>query len=392
MTIYLDNSATTKVRDEVAEAMQPYLTDKWGNPSSIHKLGRQSRGGVEVARQQVARLMGATPQEIYFTPCGTYSNNVALLGRARYVEENNLGRHLITTCIEHSSSLGPARYLESRGWKVTYVHVDGEGFIDTDELATSITPQTSMISIMFANNEVGTVQPVERIAEIARARNIYFHTDAVQVTGKLPIDVSKIAADTMSISGHKYHAPKGIGVLFVRKGVQVLPLMFGGGQEHGLFPGTENLANIVAIGKASELALAELNENTDRLRRIQKNMIDVLTNGTTAKLTGAHDLDRRIPGHVSLIVEGAIGEELVIDADFKGICISSVSACSQAGHDPSHVLSCIGLPREQVLGSARITAGHFNTEEECARAADVLREVIVKRVNKRAAAATAAKA
>lgn len=383
MAIYLDNSATTRVRDEVAEAMRPFLTDKWGNPSSIHKLGRESRGAVEVARRQVAKLMGANPDEIYFTPCGTYSNNVALLGRARFVEENNLGRHLITTCIEHSSSLGPAKHLASKGWKVTYVHVDSEGFIDMDELRQAITAETSIMSLMLANNEIGTVQPIEEVAKIARAHNIFFHSDAVQASGKIPIDLSQVPADSMAISGHKYHAPKGIGILYVRKGVEVLPLMFGGGQERGLFPGTENLGNIVAIGKASEIAFNELDANQAKLRRIQKMMIERLTDGTGARLSGAQDLTKRIPGHISLIVEGALGEELVMDADFKGICISSVSACSQAGHDPSHVLSCIGYPKEQVLGSARITAGSFNTEEECAKAAETLREIIIKRVSKR---------
>ncbi len=382
MSVYLDNSATTRIRDEVIEAMQPYLCDKWGNPSSIHRMGRQARAAIDTARQQVADLIGANAAEIYFTPGGTYSNNVAILGRARYVEENQLGRHLITSCIEHSSGLGPSRHLESHGWKVSYLHVDKEGFVDLDELRDSITPETSIISLMYANNEVGTVQPIEEIANIAQERNIFYHTDAVQAAGKIALDVRTLPAQTMSLSGHKFHAPKGIGILYVRKEAQMLPIIFGGGQERGVFPGTENLASIVAIGKAAELAAEHLEENSKRLRRIQEIMIRKLTAVDCVKLTGAQDLNRRIPGHVSVIVQGTIGEQLVNDADFKGICISSVSACSSSGMDPSHVLSCIGFPREEVMGSARITAGYFNTIEECEKAAQVLSQLFVKRAVK----------
>lgn len=386
MSVYLDNSATTRVRQEVIDAMTPFYSDKWGNPSSIHRMGRQARTAVETARQQVAQLIGADPKEIHFTPCGTYSNNAALLGRARYVEEKGLGRHLLTSCIEHSSGLGPSRHLESRGWKVTYLHVDQEGFVDLKELRESITPATSMISLMMANNEVGTIQPVEEIARIARQHDIFYHTDAVQAAGKIAIDVSKMSADTMSLSGHKFHAPKGIGVLYVRKDAQILPCVFGGGQEKGMFPGTENLASIVAIGKAAEIALAQLEENGKKLRQIQEILIEKLTANSCTKLTGSSDLDRRIPGHVSVIVQGTVGEELVIDADFKGICISSVSACSSSGQDPSHVLKCIGFAKEDVLGSARISAGSLNTIEECQKAADTLSELFLKRSSKNKAA------
>ncbi|HEY9679766.1 MAG TPA: cysteine desulfurase family protein [Drouetiella sp.] len=387
MAVYLDNSATTRVRDEVIEAMQPYLCDKWGNPSSIHKMGRQARGAVETARQQIADLIHADPSEIYFTPCGTYSNNVTLLGRARYVEENNLGRHFITSCIEHSSGIGPAKHLASRGWKVTYLHVDKEGFVDLDELRETITPETSMISLMYANNEVGTVQPTTEIAAIAEKHGIYYHTDAVQAAGKMPIDVQKLPVQTMSLSGHKFHAPKGIGILYIRKGAPMLPIIFGGGQERGIFPGTENLGSIVAIGKAAEIAAQTFPETAEKLKKIQRMMIDRLTQVPEVKLTGAHDIEKRVPGHVSIIVQGTVGEQLVNDADFKGICISSVSACSSAGADPSHVLSCIGYPREEVTGSARITAGAFNTFEECEKAANTLADVFAKRAAKNKVAA-----
>jgi cysteine desulfurase len=265
------------------------------------------------------------------------------------------------------------------------MHVDKEGFVDLDELRESITPETSMISLMYANNEVGTVQPIHEIAKIAQAKNIFYHTDAIQAAGKIALDVRKLPAQTMSLSGHKFHAPKGIGVIYVRKDAKILPIIFGGGQERGVFPGTENLASIVAIGKAAELAGQNLVENSKKLRAIQEILINRLTAVDCVKLTGAKDLDLRIPGHVSVIVHGTVGEQLVNDADFKGICISSVSACSSSGIDPSHVLSCIGFPKEEVMGSARITAGCFNTIEECETAAQVLCELFAKRAAKNVA-------
>lgn len=386
--IYLDNSATTRVRDEVQEAMRPYFSEKWGNASSIHRLGYQARTAINKAREQVAQLLGAQPDEILFSPCGTYANNVALLGRAQAVESEGGGRHIITSCIEHSSSLGPVKMLESRGWQVTNLHVDDHGLVDVNELSSVIRPDTSIISLMWANNEVGTVQPVEQIAGIAKEKNIFFHSDAIQVPGKLSIDMQSMPISTLSISGHKFYAPKGIGVLFVRKGTELRPIVYGGGQEQGLFPGTEGLANIVAIGEAAELAHKELAENSVHLRKLQKILIDKITSHPAVKLTGAQ-LEKRLPGHTSVIVEGTVGEQLVVEADLRGVCISSVSACKQAGHDPSHVLSCMGLPREEIIGSARITCGRFNTEEEVEKAADILLSIFTKRAKAASAQATA---
>ena len=257
MTIYLDNSATTQVRSEVMEAMLPYLSDYWGNPSSIHAAGRKAREAVLLAREQVAALLHANPEEVFFSSCGTLSNNAALLGRARWVEANNGGRHLITSKIEHPSVLGPCGYLESCGWTVTYLPVDREGFVDLDLLKASISNQTSIISVMWANNEIGTVEPIKEIAEIAAAHEVFFHTDAVQAAGKLPVDVGSVPVSSLSLSGHKFHAPKGIGVLFVRSARHLMPIVFGGGQEQGLLPGTECLPGIVGLGKAAELALKE---------------------------------------------------------------------------------------------------------------------------------------
>ncbi len=373
--IYLDNSATTRVRDEVADAMRPYLTDKCGNPSSIHKYGRDAQVAIAVARQQVARLLNCQPDEVYFSPCGTYSNNVALLGRARFAEANDHGRHLITTPIEHSSVNGPVKHLESQGWKVTYLPVDRQGFVDPAQLRKSITKETSIISIMWANNEVGTLEPIEELAGIACDAGIYFHTDAVQVAGKLPIDVSRIPVSTLSISGHKFHAPKGIGALFVRKAVNLMPLVFGGGQEHGLFPGTEGLESVAAIGIASELAMAEMEENLASMRRLQEIIRSRLALLKGVKFTGPQDPEKRVPGHVSVLVPGADGEALVMKSDLKGVCISSGSACRQGIVEPSRIVLALGWPQDEALGSARISAGLYNTEDECRQAVDLLADV-----------------
>ncbi len=377
--IYLDNSATTPIREEVLASMIPYQSTIYGNPSSIHHIGRQSKAAIEIARQKVADLVGAKASEIYFTPSATYSNNIALLGRARYVEQNGLGRHLITSGIEHSSALGPAKHLESQGWKVTVLDVDSEGFVDEQQLIQSITKETSIISIMWANNEVGTVQPIERIALIAKSHGIFFHTDAVQAAGKLKIDLSEISADTLSITGHKLHAPKGVGALFIREGVEILPIIFGGGQEDGLFPGTEGISGIVALGAAAELANLEMESNQKHLRSMQKILSQKFSSITSVNLTGALDPHRRIPGHVSLVVRGAIGEELVDAADQHGISISSVSACS--GRHPSHVLKQMGYTHEEGIGSARISASVLNSIDESEYAAEVLGEIFAHATN-----------
>jgi cysteine desulfurase len=374
--IYLDNSATTPVRVEVFASMLPYQSTIYGNPSSLHHVGRQSKAAIEIARQKVADLVGAQAHEIYFTPSATYSNNIALLGRARYVEQNGLGRHLITTGIEHSSALGPAKYLETQGWKVTILDVDSEGFVDERELLKSITKETSIISIMWANNEVGTVQPIHGLARIAHEHGIFFHTDAVQAAGKIEIDLAETAADTLSLTGHKLHAPKGVGALFIREGVEILPIMFGGGQEHGLFPGTEGIAGIVALGAAAELANNEMSENQKHLRHLQKILTNKITSIPNINLTGAFDPDKRIPGHVSVVVRGAVGEELVEAADQRGIAISSVSACS--GRHPSHVLKQMGYTPEEGIGSARISASILNSVTECEHASNILAEIFIR--------------
>lgn len=383
--IYLDNSATTRVRKEVREAMLPYLDDSFGNPSSIHAIGRDARKAIDKAREQVARLLNCTPQEVYFSPCGTLSNNIAILGRARFVEANGYGQHIITSCIEHPSVLGPVKHLEAQGWQATYLPVDSEGTVALDVLEQAIQEDTSIVSIMWANNEIGTVQPIPEIAWLierlnrTRKNQIFFHTDAVQIPGKLAIDMSSMSVSALSLSGHKFHAPKGIGILYVRSLSNLMPIFFGGGQEMGLFAGTEGLANIVGIGMASQLAFEELEETQARLRAHQIRLMELISTLDEVKITGAKDIDRRLPGHVSVTVSGAEGEGLVMKSDLKGICISSGSACHQGIIEPSHVLRGLGLPEKEAMGSLRITFGRENTDEECKKAVDLLAAILAKK-------------
>lgn len=378
MAIYLDNSATTPVRREVIDAMLPYLESDFGNPSSIHSHGAKAAAAVKDSRERVAALLGCSSAEIYFSPCGTYANNVAILGRARFIEANDGGRHLITTSIEHPSVIGPCQHLESRGWRVTYLPVNQDGIIDIEHLNKSICADTSIISVMWANNEIGSLQPVEQVAKIAEERGIFFHTDAVQVPGKLPIDVSRHAISALSLSGHKFYAPKGIGVLYLKRGENVMPTAFGGGQEMGIMPGTESVANIVAIGKAAELAGLEVVETEEKLRSLQKILLDRLLPIENLRITGPTDMEKRLPGHVSVALAGAEGESLVMKCDLKGVSVSSGSACHKGIIEPSSVLRALRLSDREARGSLRISAGRFNTAEECAKAADVIAQIAEK--------------
>jgi cysteine desulfurase len=375
MPIYLDNSATTQVRPEVLEAMLPHLSESWGNPSSIHSLGRRAAKSIQAARVQVAALLNCLPEEVYFSSGGTMSNNVSLLGRARFAEANRHGRHLITTQIEHPAILGPAQYLESTGWKVTYLPVDKYGIVRIDDLVQAITADTSMISVMWANNEIGSLQPIEQVAKIAFERGIYIHTDAVQVPGKLALDLDKVPVSALSLAGHKFYAPKGVGVLFLRKLQNVMPILFGGGQEMGLLPGTEGLANIVGLGRAAELAHEELEMNAGNLRVAQELIVGKLTAVPGVCVSGPINLSDRLPGHASFYIAGKEGESLVLRADLRGICISSGSACHKGIIEASQVMRAIGLSDEQAMGSVRISVGRFNTLSECQNAAGTLVEV-----------------
>ncbi len=378
MAIYLDNSATTPVRREVIDEMLPFLESDFGNPSSIHSHGVKAAAGVKLARERVAALLNCSPQEVYFSPCGTYANNVSILGRARFIEANDGGRHLITTAIEHPSVIGPSQHLESKGWRLTYLPVDKEGIIDFDQLKKAIADDTSIISVMWANNEIGSLQPVERIAELAAERGIFFHTDAVQVPGKLPIDVGRHALSALSLSGHKFYAPKGIGILYLKSGENVMPTAFGGGQEMGIMPGTESVPNICAIGKAAELARIEVAQTERKLRAMQSILLAKLAPIEGLRITGPADIDRRLPGHVSIAISGAEGESLVMQCDLKGVSVSSGSACHKGIIEPSSVLRALRLSDSDARGSLRISAGQFNTPEECEKAADLIAQIAAK--------------
>ncbi|MDR3613883.1 MAG: cysteine desulfurase family protein [Candidatus Obscuribacterales bacterium] len=388
MPIYLDNSATTQVRTEVLEAMLPYLTDHWGNPSSIHGAGRRAAKAIKKSREQVAGLLNCLPEEIYFTSGGTMSNNIALLGRARFAEANGHGRHLITTAVEHPAVLGPSQFLESSGWKVTYLPVDKKGQVSFSDFERAMTAETSIVSVMWANNEIGTLQPVQEIADNVCAREIFMHTDAIQVAGKIPIDLSQLSISSLSLSGHKFYAPKGCGVIYLKRLANVMPIVFGGGQEMGVMPGTESLANIVAVGAAAELAKREEAENLLHLRRCQQIIADQLRQCERLMVTGPSSLEDRLPGHLSYCLPGVEGEALVLRADLKGVQISSGSACHKGIIEASQVLKAIGLSKEQAMGSVRISVGRFNDEEQCREAAQILLQVFAKVSGKAQAALT----
>lgn len=375
--IYLDNSATTAVRDEVREAMLPFLSEGGGgNPSSVHKPGRAARKALDKAREQVAQLLNCQPDEVFFTPCATYSNNVAIIGRSRFAEANGHGKHLVTSQIEHPSCLGPAKYLEANGWDVTYLPVNVDGLIEGKTLEKAIRKDTSIISLMWANNEIGSVFPIAELAAVARARNIYFHTDAVQVPGKLEIDVQALGVDALSLSGHKFYAPKGVGIFYKRSSVQVQPIIWGGGQESSLFPGTESVSNIVGIGMAAELARIEVQATQRKLIEMQRTLMDGLLQIEGARITGPRNIENRLPGHVSLVISGIQGEAAVVQADLKGLCISAASACHKGIMQPSHVVSALGIDHDLALGSIRISAGRFNDEAQCKQAVELLSKII----------------
>jgi len=358
--------------------MLPILESDFGNPSSIHSHGVKAAAAVKLSRERVAGLLGCSSAEIYFSPCGTYANNVAILGRARFVEANDGGRHLITTAIEHPSVIGPCQHLESRGWRVTYLPVDNDGIIDLEKLRDAIAADTSIISVMWANNEIGSLQPIDEVAKIAESKGIFFHTDAVQVPGKLPIDVNEHAISALSLSGHKFYAPKGIGVLYLRQGQNVMPTAFGGGQEMGILPGTESVPNIVAIGKAAELAGIEVAETCQKLRSLQRILLEKLIPIEGLRITGPAQIDMRLPGHVSVAIAGAEGESLVMKCDLKGVSVSSGSACHKGIIEPSSVLRALRLPDSEARGSLRISAGRFNTSQECEMAADLIGQIAAK--------------
>lgn len=359
--IYMDNAATTATRPEVLEAMLPYFTEHYGNPSSIHSVGRDARRAVEKARAQVAAALGAQPREIYFTAGGSESDNWAIRCASRALAAK--GKHIITSQIEHHAVLHTCQYMEKQGYEVTYLPVDENGLVSVEDVKNAIRPDTVLVSIMAANNEIGTIEPIREIGKVAHEAGVLFHTDAVQAVGAVPIDVNDWNVDMLSLSGHKFHAPKGIGALYIRKGVKISNLIFGGAQERGLRAGTENLPGIVGLGAAIELAVAELPEYTRRLTALRDRLIDgILQNIPEVRLNGHRT--QRLPGNVNVSVRYVEGEALLMRLDLAGVEASSGSACTSGSLDPSHVLLAIGLPHEIAHGSLRLSLGSDTTEAD----------------------------
>ncbi len=373
--IYLDHAATTYVKPEVFEAMKPYFCEHFGNASSIYSIGRHSKKAVEEAREKVAKAIGAQVKEIYFTGSGSEADNWALKGVA--AANKKKGNHIITSAIEHPAIMNSCKYLEGEGFEVTYLPVDSDGVVSLEDLKNAIKENTILISIMFANNEIGTIQSVQEIGAIARERGILFHTDAVQAVGNIPIDVEKMNIDLLSLSGHKLYGPKGIGALYVRKGVKISSFIHGGQQERGKRASTENIPAIVGLGKAIELAAENLEEYNKKLISLRERTIEgLMAKIPYIRLNGHRH--NRLPGNVNISFQYIEGESLLLMLDMLGVCGSSGSACSSGSLDPSHVLMAIGLPHEIAHGSLRLSFGDENTDEDV----DYILEEIPKIVNR----------
>ena len=359
-TVYVDNNATTKVAPEVLEVMLPYFSEYYGNPSSMHFFGGQVQKKVDEARAKVADFLGAEPSEIVFTSCGTESDNAAILGTLDSYPEK---RHLITTRVEHPAVGNVSTYLGRKGYRVTELSVDREGRLDLDELRESLTDETTLVTIMYANNETGVIFPIEEMGEIVKARGIPFHTDAVQAAGKIPLDMKKSKLDLLSISGHKLHAPKGIGVLYIRKGTKFSPFLIGGHQEKGRRGGTENVPYIIGLGKACELAKKHLDEENTRINALRDYLEAKLLEKIPNTLVNG-DRVHRLPNTVSVSFEYVEGESILLLLSDLGICASSGSACTSGSLEPSHVLRAMGVPFTAAHGSIRFSLSIYNTKEE----------------------------
>ena len=375
MTFYFDNAATTKIKPEVIKSMMPYLTEEYGNPSSLYHIGRSARKAIDTARKQVADLINCKKNEIYFTGCGTESDNTALKGIAYRNKEK--GNHIITTKIEHHAILESCKTLEKQGFDITYLDVDKDGMISLQELENTITDKTILISVMFANNEIGTIEPIEEIAKIAKSKNVIFHTDAVQAVGNILIDVNRMEIDMLSMSGHKINAPKGIGALYVKDGIEFDKFLNGGHQEKDKRAGTENLAGIVGLGKACEIAKDNLKYHIKHIKNlrdyfneeVKKNIENIRINGSQ---------NNRLPGNSNISFLGIDSTALLLELDKKGICCSSGSACNSKEEKPSHVLTAIGLDTDTAKSTLRFTFGEFNTKAEVDYLLQNLKESIKK--------------
>ena len=371
--VYLDNAATTGVSAPVLEAMLPFLKETYGNPSSVHWWGREARKALGNARRQVAAALGAQESEIYFTGCGTESDNWAVRGTAMALRSK--GRHIITSAIEHHAILHTCQALEKEGWEVTYLPVDSEGFVSPADVEKAIRPDTVLVTIMAANNEIGTIEPIDEIGAICHAHGVLFHTDAVQAVGHIPFDLDKSNIDMLSLSGHKIHAPKGVGALYIRKGVRINNLIEGGAQESRHRAGTENMASIVGLGKAIEIATTDIERRSAELAAKRDHMIErILTEIPETMVNGSRA--KRLPGTVNVSIRYLESESVLLNLDLKGIAASSGSACTSGSLDPSHVLMAIGISHELANGSLRMSLDESNTYEDIDYAVDTLKEIV----------------
>jgi len=375
--IYLDNAASTAVHPEVVKEMMPYFDVQYGNPSSIHRFGRKAKNAIQKARKQVAALIDAEPDEILFTSGGTESNNTILYGITKLQGSHLDQNHIITSSIEHEAILQPCKEFENIGIKITYLPVDEHGIVNPDDITNSINPHTVLVSIMFANNEVGTIQPIKEISEICKKYQIPFHTDAVQAVGKVPINVKELGVDALSISSHKINGPKGIGALFIKKGLIVAPQILGGGQENGMRSGTENVASIVGFGKACEIAKERLNENISHFQTLHSSILSKIVKEIPHVKLNGHP-EKRIFNNIHLTFLGVNGEDLIIKLDEYGVAASTGSACSIHTQKASHVLQAMGFNHEQITGSLRISFGYLNTLDEVDQTVEVLKKVVAE--------------
>jgi len=372
---YFDNAATTKIRPEVLNQMMPFLTDEYGNASSIYTLGRTSKNAIETARKRVADAIGADADEIYFTSSGTEADNWALKGVAS--ANSSKGKHIIVSSIEHHAILKPCEYLKKHGFDISYIPVTHDGIIDIKKLKESIRSDTVLISVMYANNEIGTIQPIEDIAKLAKEKSIYFHTDAVQAVGHIPIDVKKLGIDLLTISAHKLNGPKGVGALYIKKGTNIDQFMHGGDQEMKRRAGTENTAGIVGFGKAIQLAVTDMEKKNEYIKRLRDTAIEgILSNIPDTFLNG--DASKRLPGNANICFKYVEGESILLHLDRLGICASTGSACTSASLEPSHVLLAIGISPELAHGSLRLTFSEENTIDEVKYLIKVLPDIIAK--------------
>ena len=359
--VYADNAATTRVSQQVIDEMVPYLSENYGNPSSLYSVGRTAKAALEGAREKIASLIGCQPKELYFTSCGSEADNWAIRGIA---ERNaNKGKHIITSAIEHHAVLHTLKALEKKGYEVTYLGVGTDGIVDIEEFRKAIRPDTILATVMYANNEIGTIQPIKEMAQIAHENKIPFFTDAVQAVGHVAIDVKELDIDMLSFSGHKFGAPKGVGALYIKSGTLLSNLIEGGGQEKRKRAGTENVAGIVAMAKALEITLQDADKKREYIKGLRDKLIDGLLEIPYTRLNGHRE--NRLPGNVNVSIEFIEGESLILWLDIMGICVSTGSACSTASLDPSHVLLAIGLKHEVAHGSLRISINEENTPEEC---------------------------